>query len=274
MSLFQRFANKIVSGQVFSKNKKSETPSHVYSHPKFDGTNLQKWIVDGIRGYKQWYQPVDFGLARADVTTPPNWEPNPALNDDYGLGRWNSIIKRNIPEVLGKRILDVGCNVGLFSIELAKLGASEVVGIDRNLDFNHKSNFPPRQDIVSQANFVRDALELVEGVKYPIIYKGINFSNYDEIKELGHFDFVLALNVIYHEYENSQSFANALSAITDTLILQTSVGHGGKLQKWANLPKQTEILIAAGFTSIRIDCPIGYLNPVIVASKNIEIKDF
>ena len=120
---------------------KEET--HNYSHPDYDGTNIDQWILAGIKGFRQWYQPVDFGNIKADVTTPPDWKPNPSLNDDYGLGRWNSIIVRNLPEVKDKRILDVGCNVGLYSIELAKMGAKEVIGIDRNLQFNHKSNFPP-----------------------------------------------------------------------------------------------------------------------------------
>ncbi|CAN2246098.1 AdoMet_MTases domain containing protein [actinobacterium SCGC AAA044-D11] len=241
--------------------------NHVYRHPKYTGQNIDQWILEGINGYKQWYQPVDFGNIKADVTTPPNWEPDPSLNDDYGLGRWNSIITRNLPDVRNKRILDVGCNVGLYSIELAKMGASEVVGIDRTLEFNHKSNFPPKQDIVAQASFVAEALEMINGVKYPVIYKGINFNNYAEILNLGRFDLILALNVIYHEYENAQLFTNALSAITDTLVIQTSIGHGGELAKWANLPKQTEILINAGFTSISIDCPTGYMNPVMVAKK-------
>lgn len=267
MSLLHRLANKFFNIKLGRNSDGSSDADHVYRHPKYSGQNLNQWILEGIKGYKQWYQPIDFGRIKADVTTPPNWEPNPSLNDDYGMGRWHYIIKRNLPEVSGKRVLDVGCNVGLFSIELAKMGASEVVGIDRNLEFNHKSNFPPKQDIVSQANFVKEALELVNNVKYPVDYKGINFNDYAQILNLGRFDFIVALNVIYHEYENSQSFVNALSTLTDNLIIQTSIGHGGALAKWANLPKQTEILIEAGFTSITIDCPIGYLNPVMIAKK-------
>jgi SAM-dependent methyltransferase len=238
-----------------------------FVHTKYGGTDLKKWILAGIRGYKQWYQPVDFTIARADVTTPPDWLPKPELNEDYGLGRWEYIIKRNLPEVAGKRILDVGCNVGLYSIELAKMNAKEVIGIDRTLEFNHRSDFPPTQDIVSQAIFVKEALELVNGVKYSVDYRGINFKDYSKIEELGKFDLVLALNVIYHEYEKSQLLLNTISKITDVLILQTSIGHTGNLAKWANLPKQLELLINAGFTSIQIDCPKDYLNPVIVAKK-------
>lgn len=267
MGLMHKFFNKIklriwvirVNPDRFSKS--------TFVHTKYDGTDLKKWILTGIRGYKQWYQPVDFVIARADVTTPPDWLPKPELNGDYGLGRWEYIIKRNLPMVAGKRILDVGCNVGLYSIELAKMNAKEVIGIDRNLEFNHRSNFPPRQDIISQAIFVKEALELVNGVQYSVDYRGIDFQDYSSIEALGKFDLVLALNVIYHEYEKSQLLMNAISRITDVLILQTSIGHTGNLAKWANLPKQTELLIAAGFTSIQIDCPKDYLNPVIVARK-------
>jgi 2-polyprenyl-3-methyl-5-hydroxy-6-metoxy-1,4-benzoquinol methylase len=241
--------------------------THYYVHPDYDGTNLDQWILAGIKGFRQWYQPINFGNIQADVTTPPAWKPNPSLNDDYGLGRWNSIIVRNLPEVKNMRILDVGCNVGLYSIELAKMGATEVIGIDRTLEFNHKSNFPPRQDIISQAKFVKRALEIKNKTSYPVHYFGIDFKDYESIKKLGRFDFVLALNVIYHEYENSQAFLNTLSEITNTIVVQTSIGHYWPLSKWANLPKQTEMLIEAGYTNIKIDCPKWSSNPIIVATK-------
>lgn len=240
---------------------------HLYSHPDYDGSDLNKWINDGIKGYRQWYQPIDFGNIQAHVTTPPYWEPDPSLDLDYGLGRWYSIITRNLPEVAKKRILDVGCNVGLYSIELAKMGASEVIGIDRNLDFNHKSNFPPRQDIISQARFVKKALELKNNTTYPITYYGINFNDYEKLRALGKFDFILALNVTYHEYEASKFFIKTLSEMTDHLVLQISVGHTYPLSKWANIPKHVEMLINSDFTKIEIDCPVGYMNPVITAKR-------
>ena len=152
------------------------------------------------------------------------------------------------------------------------MGAKEVIGIDRNLQFNHKSNFPPRQDIISQAKFVKKALEIKNGTSYPVHYYGVDFKDYESIRKLGKFDLVLALNVIYHEYENSQSFLNALSEITNTIVIQTSIGHYWPLSKWANLPKQTEMLIEAGYTSIKIDCPDWSLNPIIVASKKHNEK--
>ena len=55
--------------------------NNTFVHTKYDGADLKKWILAGIRGYKQWYQPVDFTIARADVTTPPDWLPKPELND-------------------------------------------------------------------------------------------------------------------------------------------------------------------------------------------------
>ena len=240
---------------------------HFYSHPDYNGTNLDKWINDGIKGYRQWYQPINFGNINAHVTTPPNWKPDPSLDYDYGLGRWNSIITRNLPEVANKRILDVGCNVGLYSIELAKMGASEVIGIDRNLDFNHKSNFPPKQDIISQARFVKKALELKSGTTYPVRYYGINFNDYEKLRALGRFDFILALNVTYHEYKDSTFFIKTLSEMTDQLVLQISVGHGYPLSKWANIPKHVEMLVNCDFTKIEIDCPVGYMNPMIIAKR-------
>src|SRR3954451_12607597 len=39
---------------------------------------------------------------------------------------------RGLP-LAGKRVLDIGCRDGLFSLEAERLGASEVIGIDNDL---------------------------------------------------------------------------------------------------------------------------------------------
>lgn len=172
------------------------------------GEEIYKWIEDGIRCFREWYQPVDFGNGIvAHVTVPPHWRPRPDLLNDNtrGLAKWNYIVKKHIPDVREKRVLDLGCNSGLFSIELTRMGAREVIGIDRNTEIRYRStDTPPPQEVVAQAEFVKKAFELLNGVKYPITYIAHDIGRLQELG-LGRFDLILALCVVYHELERSQS---------------------------------------------------------------------
>ena len=239
-------------------------PTHRFKHSEFDGYDLDLWIQRGILGYQQWYQSVDFGNGIiADVTTPPDWQPRPELNPGSGLDRWNFIIRRNLPDVQGMRVLDLGCNVGLYSIELARMGAREVVAVDRDTTIRQRTGQLPRVDIVSQAEFVREAFELREGKKYPVTFQAINFKNLTALKSLGWFDLILALNVVYHELDRAPSLVNTLGEMTNEIVLQGSVVHPPPIRDWA-LPKTSvEMLTVAGFDFVTVDYPFGYSQPVV-----------
>lgn len=231
---------------------------------------IYKWIKECIGYFKEWYQPVDFknGVI-AHVTTPPDWQPVPKLLNDNsrGISKWNYIIKKHIPEVTGKRILDLGCSSGVYCIELARMGAKEVIGIDRNIYIKHRStNIPPSQNVIAQANFVKKSFELLENTKYPITYIAHDIGKIADLK-LGRFDFILALAVVYHELDKMPNLIKELANMTDHLILQASQAHSGDLGKWANKLQQAQMLIEAGFTNIEIDAPINYQLPMIIGKK-------
>jgi 2-polyprenyl-3-methyl-5-hydroxy-6-metoxy-1,4-benzoquinol methylase len=232
--------------------------------------DIYKWIEYGIDCFKEWYQPVDFGNGiEAHVTRPPDWKPQPELlyTKDGGIAKWNYIVKKHIPDVRGKRVLDLGCSSGVYCIELARMGAKEVVGIDRNTLISHRStNTPPQQDVIAQAKFVKKAFELLDGVSYPITYLAHDIGHLQDL-ELGHFDVILALCVVYHELDRMPGLVARLASMTDHLVLQASQGHGGELGKWANKIKQAEVLFGAGFTYVVIDNPPDYLMPMIIGRK-------
>lgn len=232
--------------------------------------DIYKWIQYGIGCYKEWYQPVDFGNGIvAHVTRPPDWKPQPELlyATDGGIAKWNYIVKKHVPDLRGKRVLDLGCSSGVFCIELARMGAKEVVGIDRNAIISHRStNTPPQQDVIAQAKFVKKAFELLDGVKYPIIYIAHDIGRLKEL-DLGHFDVIISLCVIYHELDKMPDLVSHLASMTDHLILQASQGHGGELGKWANKVKQAEMLLEKGFAYVEIDNPPDYLMPMIIGRK-------
>ncbi|ABQ25871.1 DUF1698 domain-containing protein [Geotalea uraniireducens] len=241
-----------------------------FSMPMFiDGeTNINQWIDAGIKGFKEWYQPVDFGDGIvAHVTTPPRWEASPELDSVRGIAKWDYIVKKHMPSLVGKRVLDLGCNNGVFSIQLARSGAKEVIGIDRNQLIKQKSgSILPIQDVIAQANFVKQAIEHKEKKKYPITYIVHDVGTLNMLN-LGRFDMILALCVVYHEMNDTPKLIQALSSMTDHLVLQTTLLHSGELAKWASPHILADLLIKAGFTNVEIDSPPDYSWPMIIGKR-------
>ncbi len=232
--------------------------------------DIYKWIHHGINCFKEWYQPVDFGNGIvAHVTTPPDWKSMPALLNDNrrGLSKWNYIIKKHMPDVKGMRVLDLGCSTGLYCIELARTGASEVIGIDRNVEIRHRStDTPPPQDVIVQAKFVKKAFELLDDATYAIRYIAHDVGRLKEL-ELGRFDIILASCIVYHELYKMPELVHQLASMTDYLILQASQVHGGELGRCADKIRQVEVLLESGFTNVEIDAPAGYSLPMIIGRK-------
>ena len=244
----------------------------IFRMPEYvEGEDISEWIRKGIRGFREWYQPVDFGDGIvAHVTMPPDWKPRPTMLDDKtrGMSKWNYIVKRHIPNVEGMRILDLGCSNGLFSIELARMGAREVIGIDRDETIIKHAHYYS-SNVVAQAEFIKKVFEIKENTEFPITCIAHDIGRLSEL-DLGHFDLILALNVVYHELEDTPKLLRQLSNMTDHLILQTNLKHSGELKKWANPTLLVELLINLGFTHVEIDAPNNYFYPIIVGRKRYQ----
>ena len=119
-----------------------------------------------IARLQPWYQNIELATG---VWT------NPALPHHPKL-RWEAI-RPFVGDVAGKSVLDIGCNAGFFATQLRRLGAARVVGID--VDPN----------VIEQAAFVAGHF----GVELELHVR----QAYD-ILDLGEFDVVLCLGVLYH----------------------------------------------------------------------------
>lgn len=125
-----------------------------------------------------WYQLIDFEEKGNKIT---------GGKGDV-VTTWNNI-KTLLPENLnGYRVLDLGCNAGIYCINSILMGAREAIGID-NSNVYYK-----------QALFLREQMEK----KYDRIMniKYINGSIHKNLKELGKFDIVFALSILYHIKNN------------------------------------------------------------------------
>ncbi len=124
-----------------------------------------------IDALKPWFHNLHLPY---DVQT----NPNHALGD-FPAFKWRQIADY-IPEDLGGwRVLDVGCNAGFYTFELAKRGA-QVLGIDINPHY------------LEQANWAALQLGLCDQVEFR------RMQVYDLAAENEMFDLVMFLGVFYH----------------------------------------------------------------------------
>jgi tRNA (mo5U34)-methyltransferase len=97
---------------------------------------------------------------------------------DYPTIKWNRF-RHVVPEDLsGRTVLDIGCNAGFFAIEMARRGASRVVGIDSD----------PRY--LAQAELAAGAAGVALDLRQMSVY---------DVARLGErFDLVIFMGVFYH----------------------------------------------------------------------------
>src|SRR5713226_5976074 len=100
----------------------------------------------------------------------------------------------------GKRVLDVACNCGGFSMEAAKLGAKYVLGFD---SVDH---------YINQANFIKRALNLEQ-----VDFKVMDLEKID-VSTVGQFDITFCFGILYH-LENPIASMKRLSSVTQHAML-------------------------------------------------------
>jgi SAM-dependent methyltransferase len=100
----------------------------------------------------------------------------------------------------GKRILDVACNCGGFSVEAVRRGAEYVFGFDTVDRY------------IEQANFIKRALKLPQ-----VEFKVMDINSV-EIETVGRFDVTFCFGILYH-LENPIPAMKRISSVTQQAIL-------------------------------------------------------
>lgn len=129
----------------------------------------KKALERKIKSLKPWYQEIDFGndvIAKSSHST---------LSGEYA---WQ-YIKPLLPDLEGKRVLDLGSNAGLFSVRCAQMGAKEVIGIEKSAKHLKQCKFVKEYFNVANVRFINANLE-------SLYTMGI-----------GKFDVILAIAVLY-----------------------------------------------------------------------------
>jgi 2-polyprenyl-3-methyl-5-hydroxy-6-metoxy-1,4-benzoquinol methylase len=133
---------------------------------------------------------------------------------DIQLGAWSALLELFGGSLEGKRVLDVGCNCGGFSVQAARDGAQHVLGVD------------VVDRYIEQANFVKRALDLDE-----VEFRRASIEELDR-EDVGSFDVTLNFGLLFH-LENPVLAMRRLAAVTShAMIVDTNVDGSGGGASW------------------------------------------
>jgi tRNA (mo5U34)-methyltransferase len=133
------------------------------------GTLTREEIRRRILDLGAWFHNIDLD----GVPTAPNH-----FLGDYPSLKWRRFQHAIPSDLRGKRVLDIGCNAGFYSIEMARRGAARVVGIDTD------------ETYLAQARFAAEVTGARIELRKMSVYQA------GELRE--RFDLVLFMGVLYH----------------------------------------------------------------------------
>ncbi len=105
----------------------------------------------------------------------------------------------------GRRVLDIACNAGFWSIQCALLGAAEVVGFDA------------RPELVEQAQLLQSAVDAPNAR-----FECVEFSDMTPAR-LGTFDVVLNLGILYHLPDPLDALRRSLAMTSGLMLLDAMI---------------------------------------------------
>lgn len=149
---------------------------------------------------------------------------------DFPAFKWRQIAGVLPHDLTGARALDVGCNAGYYSFQLAARGA-DVLAIDLDDHYLRQGRWAAEQlDPEGRVRFVRRHL-------------------YDLLGSAEHFDVVLFLGVLYHLRYPQLALDGLAALVGGRMIVQTLTMPGdGELEVPADLPfGDRERLTASGW---------------------------
>lgn len=159
-------------------------------------------IVRRINSFPYWQYQFNLKGNLTPISHWAHWENRQLQRRKYIL---DPVVKLCDGSLKGKRVLDLGCNSGFWSLCAIQEGADFVLGIDA------------RRIFVEQANFVFEVKE-VDRSRYNFIAKNLFNINF---REIGIFDIVLCLGLLYHVYKPMSLLEKIAEVNNDILAIDT-----------------------------------------------------
>jgi len=136
-----------------------------------------KKLEDEIRSLDPWYQK----LTLDGILTSIKGTQYSGMEESVKI--WEKI-NTLIPNFKNKKIIDIGCNAGYYSIRSAQYGA-KVIGIEFDDNF------------YKQALFLKNYFEEKNNQQLDITYINDDISSID-FKAIGKVDYIFAFSILYH----------------------------------------------------------------------------
>lgn len=180
----------------------------IWPLPRYMGGLSDEEIKQAFAKYDLWHYAFEFegGLSFLSRHNHPGAETD---TPERPLQRFRHFMPYLIEayggSLKGKRILDIACNSGFWSIQCALLGA-EVVGFDA------------RPEIVEQANLIKSIVG-VENVEFKVL----DFWEMNPQTFGGTFDIVLNLGILYHLPKPLEVLELTKSMAKETILLDTCI---------------------------------------------------
>ncbi len=128
-------------------------------------------LKDRVEALAPWFHNIDLG--QGVVTAPDHFL------GDYPRFKYARFADALPADLTGKSVLDIGCNAGFYSVEMARRGATRVLGIDEDVRY------------LDQARLVADTLG------FPSLeFRKLSVYDVGALRE--RFDLVIFMGVLYH----------------------------------------------------------------------------
>ena len=236
---------------------------------------IAEYIAEHKNEFPEWYMPLQLGPHTIPARTYPDFKdrPDSLLDETSGKRKWDLTLSKVMPDLKGKTVCDIGCNIGIFSLEMGLLGATSVCGFDRGSDIVQPNNHHlGTQSVVQQAYMVRNIYEAYHGCRIPHVhFKEQDLMTIDFTSLHYHLDVFVACCVLYHlGAERMEEIIKDISTHTPEVILQANNGHGGELGESSCLANHVRLLDKYGYTIEKtVMGPAGYPHPCVYATKEI-----
>lgn len=163
-----------------------------------------------VEGFPRWHYRFDLDGVETPIAEPRH------LNRHEQRRRYffDPVVRRFGGSLAGKRVLDLGCNAGFWSLASVDAGCEYVLGIDG------------RRMHVDQATLVFEVKGVAEK-RYDFVHGNLFELDWSSF---GEFDIVLCLGLLYHVSKHVDLLERIAAVNSDVLLIDTTVaGFPGSL---------------------------------------------
>ena len=193
-----------------AENTPQDVPSvdPVWPLPRGNSEWSSEGILQEFAKYDAWHYAYQFegGLSPA---LSPYQKQGRAGDIDRPLRRFRHFMPHLVKAVggslRGKRVLDIACNSGFWSVQCALMGA-QVVGFDA------------RPELIAQANLIKSVVG-AQNLRFQVL----DFWDMSGTTLGSDFDIVLNLGILYHLSDPLQALQRTLAMAREYVLLDTEV---------------------------------------------------